>query len=123
MDYMTISHPFPPFSLWYHPTSFHLRNQPPLSESPNCHFYFFTPLHDIKNRLQLDNQLPLVVGHLIPIELLERVDAGARNVRVEHVLLLEVATVGGLVRARLDLDGHRRLTLFADWHLLVVALD
>ncbi len=80
-------------------------------------------LENVKQGLQLDDELPLVVGDILAVELLEAVDGGARDEAVEHVLLLELAAVGGLVAAHLYLDGHGGLALLADGDLLVVALD
>jgi len=61
-------------------------------------------LWNIKLRLERLDQLPLVEADLVAEELLERVDALARDARVQDVRLLEVAAVHGLVGA-LDLDG------------------
>src|SRR3981081_1608963 len=69
---------------------------------------------DIKERLQLLDQQPLVITNVGPVELLQRVDARAADQRVERVLLLEVATVGRLMGAHLDLDGHGWLAFLAD---------
>lgn len=79
-------------------------------------------LVDVEQRLQLLDQRPLVHADVGAVELLQHVNALARNQTVQHILLLELATVRGLV-GRLDLDGHRRLAALAEWYLLVVALD
>jgi hypothetical protein len=84
---------------------------------------FGAGLVDIKQRLQLDDQLPLLVGNILAVKLLETVDTGARDHTVEAVRLLEVAAVNGLVTAHFDLDGNRGLSLLADGELLVVTLD
>ena len=78
---------------------------------------------NVKEGLELDDELPLVVGDLLAVELLETVDALAGDLAVERVLLFEMAAVGGLVAAHFDLDGDRRLTLFAYWNLLVISLN
>ena len=78
---------------------------------------------EVEQRLQLDNQLPVVVGHVLAVELLERVDTLTRDHTVELVVLLQLATVGGLGAAHLDLDGHRGLALFTHRDLLVLSLD
>lgn len=80
-------------------------------------------LVNIEQRLELDDQLPLVVRHVLPVELLEGVDALSRYQAVEGILLFELATVHGLVTAHLDLDGNRRLALLADRNLFVVSLN
>lgn len=80
-------------------------------------------LVNIEQRLELDDQLPLVVRHVLPVELLEGVDALSRYQAVERILLFELATVHGLVTAHLDLDGNRRLALLADRNLFVVSLN
>lgn len=80
-------------------------------------------LRDIKQRLHLLDQKPLIVRHLLPVELLEGVDASAGDETVQGVLLLEVAAVGGLAAAHFDLDGNGGLALFADGDLLVVTFN
>ena len=79
-------------------------------------------LGNLEDRLELLDQSPLVHGDVRAVEFLQRVDACTRNVRVQHVLLLEVSAVHRLV-AGFDLDGHGRLALFADGDGLVFALD
>lgn len=80
-------------------------------------------LVDVKQRLQLDNELPLLVRDILAVKLLEAVDAGTADETVQRILLFELATVRGLVAAHFDLDGHGRLALFADRDLLVFSLD
>jgi hypothetical protein len=77
---------------------------------------------NIKHLLELDNQLPLLLRDVVAEELLEGIDALARNGRVQRVVFLEVAPVHGLVVA-FDFDGDGRLAALADLDLLVVALD
>jgi hypothetical protein len=77
---------------------------------------------NIKDRLELLDQIPLIHGDVAPVELLERVDALSRNQTVEGVLFLEVAPVQRLVGA-FDLDRNAGRALFADLHGLVVSLD
>ena len=82
-----------------------------------------TFLHDIEKRLQrLRDQIPLVLRNLVPVKLLETIDRSSRNMRVQNRLLVELTTVQRLVWS-FDLDGHRRLALFAYWDLLVFTLD
>lgn len=81
---------------------------PPKTQSAEAIFFFFFQLYYlvyIENGLQLDDQLPLVGRHVLPVEVLQAVDAGAGDGAVERVLLLEVAAVLRLVAAHLDLDG------------------
>lgn len=70
----------------------------------------------------LSNQSPLVLIHLITIELFQSVNARARDVRVQGVLLFELTAIHGLIGA-FDLDGDGRLALLAQGDLLVVAFD
>lgn len=87
-------------------------------------FYSFgSSLDHVEDGLQLDQQLPLLVGDVAAVELLQGVDTGTRDLADEGVRLLEMTAVRWLVAAHLDLDGHRRLALFADLDLLVLALD
>lgn len=79
-------------------------------------------LHDIEVLLELHDQLPLILAHVIPEELLQGINTPSTDRRVERVLFFEMTAVERLVRT-FDLDGNRRLTLFADWDLLVVAFD
>lgn len=79
-------------------------------------------LVDIVQRLQLLDQRPLVHADVGPVEFLQHINALPRDQTVQHILLLELAAVHGLVGA-FDLDGHRRLTLFAQRDLLVVTLN
>ncbi|ROW05672.1 hypothetical protein VMCG_05275 [Cytospora schulzeri] len=80
-------------------------------------------LRNVKHGLELDDERPLLVGDVLAVELLEAVDGGARDLTVQHVGVLELPAVGGLVAAHLDLDGHRGLALLADGDLLVLTLD
>ncbi len=77
---------------------------------------------NIKQALQFLNKRPLIITHIRPVILLQRIDALPRYQRVQHIFLLQVAAVHGLVGA-FDLDGDRGLALFADGDLFVVALD
>ena len=96
-----------------HPTSPSIHNNGKKKKKKNIcnHTHFSTTtttdlasLWNIKLRLERLDQLPLVEADLVAEELLERVDALARDARVQDVRLLEVAAVHGLVGA-LDLDG------------------
>lgn len=80
-------------------------------------------LGDVEQRLELDNELPLVVGDVLAVELLEAVDGCPRDGAVQRVRLLELPPVRRLVPAHLDLDRNRGLALLADWDLLVLSLD
>lgn len=84
--------------------------------------FLFSSLWNVKHRLQLLDQCPLLHRHVRPVELLQRVDARPRDGRVQRVLLLQVPSVHGLVLA-LDLDRHGGLAPFADLDGLVVAFD
>jgi hypothetical protein len=70
----------------------------------------------------LRNQSPLILIHLIAIELLQSIDASTRDVRVQGVLLLKLSAVHWLVAA-LDLDGDGGLAFLADGDLFVIAFD
>ena len=106
--------------------------------TPQRHYHAFTPCpkkhthhthlpppstsNDIKQLLELHQQLPLVLANIAPEEFFQRVDTLPADGRVQRVVFLEVAAVHGLIWA-FDLDGDRGLALFADLDLLVVALD
>lgn len=77
---------------------------------------------NIKDRLQLGDQFPLIHADVFTEELLQRVDALPRDVRVKCFLFFQMPAIHGLVRA-LDLDGDARLALLAHLNLLVVSLD
>jgi hypothetical protein len=79
-------------------------------------------LRNIKAWLEFPYQVPLVVAHIGSVKFLERVNALARNGRVEQVLFVNMAAVYRLVRA-FDFNCHTWLPLFAHWNLLVIALD
>lgn len=86
-------------------------------------FLFQSTISNVKQGLQLNDQLPFVVGYIFTVELLQSVNTGSRNLAVEQIGLFQVSSVYGLVTSHLDLDGHRGLTLFADRNLLVVSLN
>lgn len=78
---------------------------------------------NIKQALEsLGNKPPLILINLIAVKLLERIDALPADLRVEHVLLLELTAVHGLIAA-FDLDGDGGLALFANGELFVIAFD
>lgn len=79
-------------------------------------------LRNIKQLLHLDQQLPLLLTNIAAKELLERINTLSTNRTIQRVVLLQVATVHGLI-GPFDLDRDGRLALFADLDLLVVALD
>jgi hypothetical protein len=79
-------------------------------------------LNDIKHRLQILNQPPLIHTNIIPKELLERINTLPAECRVKRIALFQVPTVHGLVGA-FNFDGDGGLALFADCDLFVVALD
>lgn len=82
-----------------------------------------THLMHIKQSLEsLGNKSPLILINLIPVKLLQRINTPPRNLRVKHILLLELAAVHGLV-ATLDLDSDGGLPLLANGQLFMVALD
>lgn len=78
---------------------------------------------DVEEGLELDDELPLVVGDFLAVVFLQTVDTGTGDLAVQGVLLLEVTAVGGLVTAHFNLDSDGGLALFADRDLLVVSLD
>lgn len=86
-------------------------------------FFFQSTTSNVKERLQLDNQLPLIVGHVFTVILLQSVNTSSRDLAVEKIGFFQVSTVYGLVTSHLDLDGDRGLTLFANLDLLVVSLN
>lgn len=92
------------------------------SEGLYTSFLLFS-LRNVKQRFELDDELPLLVGNIFAIKLLEAVDAGTRDETVECIAFFELATVRGLRATHLNLDGYRGLALFADWNLLVVTLN
>ena len=61
---------------------------------------------NVEKRLQLNNELPLVVRHVLAVKLLESVDALSRDQTVQSVALLEVTAIDRLGAAHLDLDSH-----------------
>ena len=80
-------------------------------------------LRNVEEGLELDDELPLVVGNFLAVVLLETIDTSTRDLGVKGVFLLQMTAVGGLVTAHFNLDGHGGLTLFADGDLLVITLD
>jgi hypothetical protein len=78
---------------------------------------------DVKERLQLYDEMPVVVSHILAIELLECIDTLARDLAVKGVRLFKVSSIGGLRVTHLDLDGYRRLSLLTDRNSLMVALN
>ena len=80
-------------------------------------------LGNIKQRLQLLNQHPLIIGYIRSVELLEGIDGLPRDERIQCILLLQVASVSRLVRSHLDLYGYGWLALLALGEVLVVAFD
>ena len=85
-------------------------------------YRFTAPSRDIKQRLQLLDQRPLILAHIVSVKLLQRIDRGPRDHRVQHVFLLELSAVEWLVGA-FDLDRYRGLAFLADRDGLVLALD
>lgn len=77
---------------------------------------------NVEDGLQLLDQSPLFHRHLRSVELLQCVDTGTRDVRVQLVLFFQVAAVHGLVGA-LNFDGDRGLTLLANRDRLVLTFD
>lgn len=80
-------------------------------------------LRDVKDRLQLNNQLPLVVGYVLPVEFLQTVNGGTRDLTVQQVRLLELSAVGRLMAAHFNLDGDGGLALLAHVDLFVFTFD
>jgi hypothetical protein len=79
-------------------------------------------LMHIEHALELDDQRPLLLRHIAPVELLQSIDTRSRDVGVEDVLLLQLATVTRLVGS-INLDCDTGLTLLTDGDLLVISLD
>lgn len=79
-------------------------------------------LSNVKQLLELDDVLPLLLLNLVAVVFLECVDAKPRDSRVQWVVLLDLPSVHGLV-GTLNLDSHSGLAGFGDWNLLVFALD
>jgi hypothetical protein len=82
------------------------------------HFY----LHDIKTFLHFLDEQPLIFAYIIPKIRLECIDRRTRDIRIERIFFLEMATINGLIRA-FDFDGDRGLTRFADGNLFVVTFN
>jgi uncharacterized membrane protein len=70
------------------------------------HSRTLTFLVNIEQGLQLDNQLPLLIRHVLAIEFLETVDAGTRDQAVQSIRFLKMSTVDRLVSAHFNLDGN-----------------
>ena len=81
-----------------------------------------TRSRNIKEHLEFLYEQPLFVAYIRPVVLLERIDTLPRNERVQHVLLLELASVHRLVAA-FDLDSNGGLTLLAERDLFVISFD
>jgi len=63
-------------------------------------------LIDIEQWLEvLRNQVPLVLGHLVTVELLQCIDRSSRDLRVKDGVLVQLSAVERLVSA-LYLDGY-----------------
>ena len=77
---------------------------------------------NIEERLEPLDHGPFFVRDFGAVELLQSIDTGTGDLRVEKILLFELATIHGLV-GTLDLDGNRGLTLLADRDGLVVTLN
>lgn len=81
-----------------------------------------TKLRNFEDRLELLDQSPFVHRDLWTVEFLQCVDARARDMRVQRVLLFEMTAVQRLVIPfNLDRDGG--LALLADGDCLVLAFD
>jgi hypothetical protein len=70
----------------------------------------------------LSNKIPLILGNLIPIKLLERINRSSTDMRIQHHFIFKLATIGRLI-GTLNLDSYGGLSLFAQRDLLVLALD
>lgn len=77
---------------------------------------------NVKHGLELLDKSPFLHRYVGTVELLEGVDTGAGNVRVEGVLLFQLTAVHRLVGS-FDLDGDGRLALLANLDRLVVTLN
>jgi hypothetical protein len=85
--------------------------------------YFTVCLVNIEKWLQLDNQLPLIVGYFLAVKLLEAVNASSGDQTVQTVTLLKLSAISGLVTTHFDLHRNGWLALLANWDLLVLALN
>lgn len=79
-------------------------------------------LRNFEDGLELLDQSPFVHRDLWTVEFLQGVDARARDVRVQRVLLLEMTAIQRLV-VSFDLDRDGGLALLADGDCLVLAFD
>lgn len=80
-------------------------------------------LVDVKERLQLDNQLPLFVGYILAVELLQTVNTGSRDRTVQSISLLKLSPICRLTATHLDFHRNRWLAFLANGDLLVLSLD
>jgi hypothetical protein len=64
----------------------------------------FVRLLNVEQRLELDDELPLIVADILSVELLEGVNALSGDQTVQSLLFFKVTTIHGLVTAHLDLD-------------------
>jgi hypothetical protein len=77
---------------------------------------------NVEHGLELLDKSPFLHRYVRTVELLEGVDTGTGDVRVEGVLLFQLAAVHRLV-GPFDLDSDGRLALLANLDRLVVTLN
>lgn len=77
---------------------------------------------DVKDGLELLDKNPFILGDLVPVELLQRVDTLTGDFRHELILLFKVTAVHRLVVA-FNLDGDGGLALLTHGNSLVIALN
>lgn len=80
-------------------------------------------LRNVKDFLELLQQLQRWLRQLILVEFLNHIQAASRDERVEQIALFKMSAVSWLVAAHFDLDCYGRFSLLADLDLLVVALN
>ena len=77
---------------------------------------------NVKQKLHLLDQGPLIVADIASVELLQSVDGTTRDQAVQRVPFLQLTSIHGLIWT-FDLDGNGGLTFFADGYLLVITFD
>lgn len=76
----------------------------------------------VEQRLELLDEVPFILGDIVPIEFFQRIDRLSRYQRIEDVLFFDLSTIKGLVWS-FDLDSHGWLSLLANGYRFVLALD
>ena len=63
-------------------------------------------LRNVEERLQFLDQHPLIIGDICSVELLQSVDTGSTDERVQCIGLLEMSAVSWLMATHLDFHGY-----------------